>query len=192
MALSFDWNALKNKDIVQRIRHKINESINSNENADVVGSMHITEINFGSQPPELEITEFHDITTNKIKTAFSFYYEGDASITFYTRVELNPLVSTMKTIGSQAREEMGVLNSHLSLTAPIYITLSHFQLEGKVVLSYEQPYLFISLKNEALKKVKVNSSFDGCSASSAVARAVHQNLIKAFKTLTTKPVQVRL
>ena len=99
-------------------------------------------------------------------------------------------------MGDRAREQMGVLNAHLSLTAPIYITLSNLRLEGTINLQYEQPYLYVKLKGEsgehALKNVKVNSSFDGCSASEAVARSVYQSLQNFFNKLTHDPLRIRL
>jgi len=87
---------------------------------------------------------------------------------------------------------MGVHDSDTSLTAPLYISLSKFRLQGKVVVSYEKPFCVIALKNEALKDVTVNSSFDGCSASPVVEEVVRKNLLKCFQQLAQSPIRVRV
>jgi len=191
MSVQFDWSILSNKEVIQSIRCQLNQLANSDKNADKVGTMHITELNFGVQSPEIELVDVHDLSDSKVKTSFTFHYEGDATITFYSRVELNPLFSKRKA-GARGREHMGVFDAHSSLTAPLSITLSHFRLEGKVVMGFEKPYLTVSLKNEALKDVIVNSSFDGCSAAPMVASVVRKNLMSAFKGLVANPIRVRL
>jgi len=193
MSVSFNWTSLSSKELVQSIRQQLNQLANTNSEraADNVGAMHITELNFGEQPPDIQLVEINDLSESKVKTSLTFHYEGDATVTFYSRVELNPLFSKRKA-GSRGRDFMGVMDSHTSLTAPLYITLSHFRLEGKVVLGFEKPYLVVSLKNEALKDVTVNSSFDGCSASPMVAQAVRKNLMQMFRNMVQNPIRIRL
>jgi distribution and morphology protein 34 len=191
MSFAFDWGVLSNKDVVQAIRAQLNQSINSDKNGERVGSMHITELNFGKQAPEIEISEVTDLSDSKVKTSFSFSYQGEASLTFYSRVQLNAMYRPRK-VGREGRHHMGVYDSDISLTAPIYITLSNFRLEGKVVVAFEKPHLSVSLKNECLKDIVVNSSFDGCAASTAVASTVRKGLMTAVKHLNTKPVRIRI
>ncbi len=115
---------------------------------------------------------------------------SQSDVTVWT--QLNPMFRPRK-VGRESYQHMGVYDSDVSLTAPIYITLSNFRLEGKVVLGFEKPsFLLISLKNECLKDVTVNSSFDGCTAAPAVAATVRKGLFTAFKKLVTTPQRIQL
>ncbi len=114
MSFHFDWLVFSNKDVVQNIRDTLNHHIKSDKNGEKVGSMHITELNFGkqvcdlvglcsqateypclidfvSQAPEVEVSEVNELSDNKVKTSISFTYHGDASLTFYSRVEVRSL-----------------------------------------------------------------------------------------------------
>ena len=55
MSFAFDWDALSNKDLIQNIRKKINKALHSDANADVVGSFHITELNFGTEVSQASV-----------------------------------------------------------------------------------------------------------------------------------------
>jgi hypothetical protein len=191
MSFKFDWEALANKELAQQIRARINQAVKADKNSERVGSFYVTEINFGSQSPEITLVDVNELTESKVRTGFVFSYEGDATITFYTRIQLNPLLSS-KPCGMRGRQLMGVFQAHHSLIAPIYVSLSNLRLEGKVVVGYEKPYVLISLKNEALKSVQVNSSFDGCSASHAVERVVRNGLANVFSELVKNPLRLRL
>lgn len=191
MSIQFDWAAVSSKDIVEQIRKQLNAAINSDEKADRVGSAHITELNLGTTAPDLEIEDLNELSKDKIKTSFAFYYQGDASITFYTRTELNPMVNK-SAVADRCQFHMSLYDPHLSLTAPIYITLSNLHLDGKVVVTFEKPYLIVALKNEALKRVKVNSSFDGCAAAASVERSVRSKLEGAFQSFASKPFKIRI
>jgi hypothetical protein len=57
----------------------------------IVDDIHVTELNLGSIPPELEILEIGDLAEDRFRGIFKMSYTGDAFLTLKTRVQANPL-----------------------------------------------------------------------------------------------------
>jgi len=140
MSFKFDWSRIStNNGLREQLREKINcalqKSLAENENYTVVLRL----LDFGSEPPELQIVKINELKVDKIHLIFSFTYQGDAFMSFDVNLQVNPLVSDKGRIGHLSRTHMGTLSSHLPLHAGINTTLSKFEIEGTLELSIDVP-----------------------------------------------------
>ncbi|KAJ5603455.1 hypothetical protein N7537_006411 [Penicillium hordei] len=125
----------------------------------IVDDIHVTELNLGSIPPELEILEIGDLAEDRFRGIFKMSYTGDAFLTLKTRVQANPLntfLLTRPTFGSPVP-----LAAATPLTIPLQITLSDFKLSGFVILVFsKQKGITVVFRNDPLESLKVSSTFD--------------------------------
>ncbi|KAJ5322845.1 hypothetical protein N7452_011134 [Penicillium brevicompactum] len=125
----------------------------------IVDDIHVTELNLGSIPPDLEILEIGDLAEDRFRGIFKMSYTGDAFLTLKTRVQANPLntfLLTRPTFGSPVP-----LAAATPLTIPLQITLSDFKLSGFVILVFsKQKGITVVFRNDPLESLKVSSTFD--------------------------------
>ncbi|KGO67816.1 hypothetical protein PITC_044920 [Penicillium italicum] len=125
----------------------------------IVDDIHVTELNLGSIPPELEILEIGDLAEDRFRGIFKMSYTGDAFLTLKTRVQANPLntfLLTRPTFGSPVP-----LAAATPLTIPLQITLSEIKLSGFVILVFsKQKGITVVFRNDPLESLKVSSTFD--------------------------------
>lgn len=125
----------------------------------IVDDIIVTELNLGTQPPDLEILEVGDLADDRFRGIFKMSYSGDAFLTLKTRVQANPLNTYLTTRPSFATPEP--LAAASGLTIPLAITLSDIRLSGFVILVYsKQKGLTLVFRNDPLESLKVSSTFD--------------------------------
>ncbi|GAA5885072.1 hypothetical protein JCM3774_004534, partial [Rhodotorula dairenensis] len=133
-------------------------------------------------PPELEILEIGDLSTDRFRGIFRLTYSGDAYIVLQTRVQANPL--------NVPRPSLDILNSPRILFAaaplvvPMTLRLSNLSLRAIVVLVVSrQKGITLVFKNDPLEKVDVSSSFDGVeSVAGFIQREIENQLREAFRS----------
>jgi len=159
MSFKFDWSRIStNKELRDQLRDKINSALrkglSESENYAVV----LRHLDFGSEPPELQIVKISELKFDKVHLIFSFAYRGDAFMSFDVNLQVNPLVSDKGRIGHLSRTHMGTLSSHLPLPASIDTTLSKFEIDGTLELSIDVPHLSQEQEQIEMNKEKMTES----------------------------------
>jgi mitochondrial distribution and morphology protein 34 len=130
----------------------------------IVDDIVVTELNLGSTPPDLEILEIGDLAEDRFRGVFRMRYAGEAKIKLSTKVEGNPLRTSLETRRQGPAggwTDPGCLAADSGLTIPLVITLSEFRLSGFVILVFsKQKGLTIVFRNDPLESLKVSSTFD--------------------------------
>ncbi|CAG8876997.1 unnamed protein product [Penicillium nalgiovense] len=161
MAFNFNWSPLMaDASFYTRAQDLLTAALNKSPKPPIiVDDIHVTELNLGSIPPELEILEIGDLAEDRFRGIFKMSYTGDAFLTLKTRVQANPLntfLLTRPTFGSPVP-----LAAANPLTIPLQITLSDFKLSGFVILVFsKQKGITVVFRNDPLESLKVSSTFD--------------------------------
>ncbi|CAG8910231.1 unnamed protein product [Penicillium egyptiacum] len=160
MAFNFNWSPMADASFYTRAQDLLTAALNKSPKPPIiVDDIHVTELNLGSIPPELEILEIGDLAEDRFRGIFKMSYTGDAFLTLRTRVQANPLntfLLTRPTFGSPVP-----LAAATPLTIPLQITLSDFKLSGFVILVFsKQKGITVVFRNDPLESLKVSSTFD--------------------------------
>jgi len=140
MSFKFDWCRIStNKQLREQLREQINATIQKAVAENENDSIRLRTLDFGTEPPELQIAKISELKCDKVHLVFAFAYKGNASLSFDVNLQVNPLVSSRSRIGHLNRTHMGILSSHLPLHAFIDITLSKFQIDGTIDLCITIP-----------------------------------------------------
>jgi len=140
MSFKFDWSRISaNKELREQLREQINATIQKAAAENENHSIRLRTLDFGTEPPELQIAKINELKCDKVHLVFAFAYKGNASLSFDVNLQVNPLVSSRSRIGHLNRTHMGILSSHLPLHASIDITLSKFQIDGTIDLCITVP-----------------------------------------------------
>lgn len=93
MAFNFNWSPLMaDASFYTRAQELLTAALNKSPKPPIiVDDIHVTELNLGSIPPELEILEIGDLAEDRFRGIFKMSYTGDAFLTLKTRVQANPL-----------------------------------------------------------------------------------------------------
>jgi distribution and morphology protein 34 len=158
MAFNFNWSPLIADTV--RAREMLTTALNKSPKPPIiVDDIIVTELNLGTQPPDLEILEVGDLAEDRFRGIFKMSYSGDAFLTLKTRVQANPLNTYLSTRPSFATPEP--LAAASGLTIPLAITLSDIRLSGFVILVFsKQKGLTLVFRNDPLESLKVSSTFD--------------------------------
>ncbi|KAJ2899601.1 mitochondrial distribution and morphology protein 34 [Zalerion maritima] len=164
MAFNFNWSPLTaDADFYQRATGLLTAALNKSPKPPIiVDDIIVTELNLGSQAPDLDILEIGDIADDRFRGIFKMSYKGDAFLTLRTKVQANPLNTYLSSKPSFTSPSP--LAAQSGLTIPLSITLSDFKLSGFVILVFsKQKGLTIVFRNDPLESLKVSSTFDSIS-----------------------------
>ncbi|KAI4716338.1 hypothetical protein E4T48_07442 [Aureobasidium sp. EXF-10727] len=158
MAFNFNWSPLIGD--TSRARDMLTTALNKSPKPPIiVDDIIVNELNLGSVPPELEILEIGDLAEDRFRGIFKMSYAGDAYLTLKTRVQANPLNTSLSTKPAFASPQP--LAAASGLTIPIQITLSDIRLSGFVILVFSrQKGITLVFRNDPLESLKVSSTFD--------------------------------
>jgi distribution and morphology protein 34 len=158
MAFNFNWSPLIGD--TSRAREMLTTALNKSPKPPIiVDDIIVNELNLGSVPPELEILEIGDLAEDRFRGIFKMSYTGDAYLTLKTRVQANPLNTSLSTKPAFASPQP--LAAASGLTIPIQITLSDIRLSGFVILVFSrQKGITLVFRNDPLESLKVSSTFD--------------------------------
>jgi distribution and morphology protein 34 len=93
MSFLFSWNFFDKELLYERTRKVLKETMNKTKKPPIiVGDMDVESFDFGTVPPRLEILEIGDIGIDRFRGIFKVDYEGDASLTLRTRIEVSGLI----------------------------------------------------------------------------------------------------
>lgn len=90
MSFKFDWSPfLINDDNYDSISQVLTKALNRGPKPEaVVGDIKLNHLHLGNMPPRLHLVEVSDITDDCFRGAFRIEYDGDASISLQTFVEV--------------------------------------------------------------------------------------------------------
>ncbi|KAL8350293.1 hypothetical protein RB598_005556 [Gaeumannomyces tritici] len=161
MAFNFNWSPLAaDASFYQRARDLLTTALNKSPKPPIiVDDILVTEFNLGSVPPELEILEIGDLAEDRFRGIFKMCYSGDAFLTLKTRVQANPLNTSLHSKPSFTSPTP--LAAASGLTIPLQITLSEIKLSAFIIVVFsKQKGLTLVFRNDPLESLKVSSTFD--------------------------------
>ncbi|KWU43478.1 hypothetical protein RHOSPDRAFT_29639 [Rhodotorula sp. JG-1b] len=182
MSFNFEWPQFSEA-FYDDAREMLAQALNKGTKPPIIADrIEVKELNMGTMPPELEILEIGDLSTDRFRGIFRLTYSGDAYIVLQTRVQANPL--------NVPRPSLDILNSPRILFAaaplvvPMTLRLSNLSLRAIVVLVVSrQKGITLVFKNDPLEKVDVSSSFDGVeSVAGFIQREIENQLREAFRS----------
>ncbi|EQL35588.1 ERMES complex subunit [Blastomyces dermatitidis] len=161
MAFNFNWSPLMaDAGFYTRAQELLTAALNKSPKPPIiVDDIVVTELNLGSNPPELEILEIGDLAEDRFRGIFKMSYAGDAFLTLKTCVQANPLNTYLLTRHPFTSPQP--LAAATGLTIPLQITLSDIKLSGFVILVFsKQKGITVVFRNDPLESLKVSSTFD--------------------------------
>ncbi|KAI9308488.1 hypothetical protein BJ944DRAFT_281089 [Cunninghamella echinulata] len=165
MSFHFNWPEFDNtfyNEIKSHLEAGLNKGNNSKYIADHIS---VKEMDFGTSPPELEILEICELSTDYFRGIFKLTYEGDAFVTLKTKIQANPLYTPPSIIkGSPFLTtyfKTRMVAAHRPLFIPMQLGISNIILNGIITLSISKTKgITLVFKNDPLVKLKVTSTFD--------------------------------
>ncbi|KAG8890474.1 ERMES complex subunit [Tulasnella sp. 332] len=139
----------------------LNAALNKGSKPRIIADkIEVVELSMGTQPPELEIRDIGELTTEQFRGIFRLSYAGDAHIVLRTKVQANPLNHKKQGMDVMGQSR-GVLAAHQPLVVPMLLRLSNFKLNAYVVLVVsKQRGITLVFKTDPLQSLDVNSTFD--------------------------------
>ncbi|KAF9782197.1 hypothetical protein BJ322DRAFT_1111080 [Thelephora terrestris] len=160
MSFTFQWPRFSDQfheNAIQMLESALNKG---NKPPVIADRIEVVELEMGSQPPELEIRDIGELTTDQFRGIFRLTYSGDAHLVLRTKVQANPLNHKQPDIHLMTGSR-GMLAAKQPLVVPMLLRLSNFQLNSYVVLVVsKQKGITIVFKTDPLQHVDINSTFD--------------------------------
>ncbi|KAH9054870.1 hypothetical protein EDB87DRAFT_1567991 [Lactarius vividus] len=182
MSFSFQWPRFSDQFHTDAIE-MLNAALNKGPKPPVIADkIEVVELEMGTQPPELEIRDIGDLTTEQFRGIFRLTYAGDAYIVLRTKVQANPLNHKQPDIHIMTGSR-GMLAAKQALVVPMLLRLSHFRLSSYVVLVVsKQKGITLVFKTDPLQNVDINSTFDSIAViQSFIQREIEGLLRQMFR-----------
>ncbi|KAL8287223.1 hypothetical protein RQP46_003675 [Phenoliferia psychrophenolica] len=182
MSFNFEWPTFSEAYYADA-RDILEQALNKGTKPPIIADrIEVKELNMGTLPPELEILEIGDLSTDRFRGIFRLTYAGDAHIVLQTKVQANPLNvprPSLDVLGSPR-----ILFAAAPLVVPMTLRLSSLSLRAIVVLVVSrQKGITLVFKNDPLESVNVSSSFDGVeSVAGYIQRQIEHQLREAFRS----------
>ncbi|KAL1754755.1 hypothetical protein FB107DRAFT_215099 [Schizophyllum commune] len=160
MSFTFKWPRFSDQFHYDAIQ-LLNNALNKGDKPPVIADkIEVVELEMGTQPPELEVKDIGELTTDQFRGIFRLTYAGDAHIVLKTKVQANPLNHKQPDIHMLSGSR-GMLAAKHPLVVPMHLRLSHFKLNSYVVLVVsKQKGITLVFKTDPLQNVDINSTFD--------------------------------
>ncbi|GAA5880238.1 hypothetical protein JCM8547_004785 [Rhodosporidiobolus lusitaniae] len=182
MSFNFEWPEFS-PEFYEEAKTMLGTALNKGQKPPIIADrIEVKELNMGTIPPELEILEIGDLSTDRFRGIFRLTYSGDAHIVLQTKVQANPLNvprPSLDILGSPR-----ILFAAAPLVVPMTLRLSDLSLRAIVVLVVSrQKGITLVFKNDPLESVQVSSSFDGVeSVAGFIQREIENQLREAFRS----------
>ncbi|KAF8929146.1 ERMES complex subunit [Dissophora ornata] len=159
MAFRFQWPYFSDE-FIQEAKTMLTNALNKgNKPAVIVDHITVKELDMGTLPPELEMLEMGELSTERFRGIFKLTYNGDAHIVLQTKVQANPM--NVKKTDNPSYTRRGILAADQPLVVPMLLRISDFKLRGIIVLVVDQiKGITLVFKNDPLESVLVSSTFD--------------------------------
>ncbi|KAK4050347.1 ERMES complex subunit [Microbotryomycetes sp. JL221] len=182
MSFNFEWPTFSD-DFYADAKEMLAQALNKGEKPPIIADrIEVKELNMGTIPPELEILEIGDLSTDRFRGIFRLTYAGDAFIVLQTKVQANPLNVPRPSLDIFGAPR--ILFAAAPLVVPMTLRLSNLSLRAIVVLVVSrQKGITLVFKNDPLEAVNVSSSFDGVeSVAGFIQTEIEAQLREAFRS----------
>ncbi|KAM0790080.1 hypothetical protein ACM66B_005408 [Microbotryomycetes sp. NB124-2] len=182
MSFNFEWPTFSD-DFYADAKEMLAQALNKGEKPPIIADrIEVKELNMGTIPPELEILEIGDLSTDRFRGIFRLTYAGDAFIVLQTKVQANPLNVPRPSLDILGAPR--ILFAAAPLVVPMTLQLSALSLRAIVVLVVSrQKGITLVFKNDPLESVNVSSSFDGVeSVAGFIQTEIEAQLREAFRS----------
>lgn len=172
MAFNFRWPVFS-KQFHADAAAMLDSALNRDPKPKVIADdIKVEDIHMGTIPPELDMLEIGELSTDRFRGIFRLTYAGDAHLLLSTKVQANPLTrptsdgsaSPYEDVSSAIPSSMpsrGILFAARPLVVPMQLRLSGMRLKAIVVLVVsKQKGITLVFKNDPLESVEVSSTFD--------------------------------
>ncbi|KAF7731544.1 ERMES complex subunit [Apophysomyces ossiformis] len=181
MAFRFNWPEFDNE-FYDEAQSQLEAALNKgNKPKNIVDHIAVKELHMGTQPPELEILEIGELSTDKFRGIFKLTYAGDAYIVLQTKVQANPMHSKQSDLPRHTRPS--ILAADQPLVVPMLLRISDLKLRGIVVLVVSKTKgITLVFKNDPLESILVSSTFDSVtSVRNFLQREIEKQLRNLFQ-----------
>ncbi|CAO3592068.1 unnamed protein product [Absidia cylindrospora] len=189
MSFQFNWpdfDPIFHAETKQQLETALNKEKKSKYIADHI---FVKELNMGSKPPELEILEICELSTDYFRGIFKLTYCGDSFIELKTKIQANPLHSPSSLhnerpyyqplLPSYSRPSM--VTAAQPLVIPMLLRISDVRLNGIIVLSVSATKgVTLVFKNDALESLLVSSTFDIVSSIKSFLQQQIESQLRTF------------
>ncbi|GAA6002504.1 ERMES complex subunit MDM34 [Rhodotorula paludigena] len=182
MSFAFEWPEFS-ESFYADAREMLAQALNKGQKPPIIADrIEVKELDMGTIPPDLEILEIGDLSTDRFRGIFRLTYSGDAYIVLQTKVQANPLNVPRPSVDILGTPR--ILYAAAPLVVPMTLRLSNLSLRAIVVLVVSrQKGITLVFKNDPLESVEVSSSFDGVeSVAGFIQREIEAQLREAFRS----------
>ncbi|KAL9652303.1 hypothetical protein ABK040_011961 [Willaertia magna] len=186
MSLHFNWNEWKQEPIIELVKTKLSEIINSNieNNPILIDPLKITDFSFGTTSPKLSIENIPKLSLTQQEIHIRFFYEGNGYIKLKTRVQINQLYMPQQQ-SSYLGYSLGIGNRLIGqypTDLPVEVAVSDLKLDGIIIIKLENDFIqninlknvlnknevpmdrniniYIQLKNNPLERLDISTIFE--------------------------------
>ncbi|KAK9461667.1 uncharacterized protein V1516DRAFT_672638 [Lipomyces oligophaga] len=178
MSFHLSWPFSTEQNVYPRAAALLTDALNKGTKPPIiVDDILVKELNFGKEPPQLEILEIGDLADDRFRGVFKVNYGGDAFMTLQTPVEANAL--NIYSHLTPSFTNPGFLAAHSSLNIPLTITLSEIKVSGIVILVFSKAKgATIVFRNDPLESIKISSTFDSVPAIARLIQTQIENQLR--------------
>lgn len=180
MSFTFKWEHFDQEHIYSRAKELLTDALNKGQKPPIiVDRIDVQELSLGDIPPRLEILDIGDLGVDRFRGIFKLNYSGNASLTFATKIQANPLnIVTQNAPGFSFPKVVGAANP---FPIPLMLTLSDIRMSGIIILVYSKAKgLTLVFRNDPLESIRVSSTFDALPGIAKFVQVQIENLIRTL------------
>lgn len=180
MSFTFKWEHFDQEHVYTRAKELLTDALNKGQKPPIiVDRIDVQDLSLGDVPPKLEILDIGDLGVDRFRGIFKLNYEGNASLTFATKIQANPLnIVTQNAPDFSFPKIVGAANS---FPMPLTLTLSDIRMSGIIILVYSRAKgLTLVFRNDPLESIRVSSTFDALPGIAKFVQVQIENLIRTL------------
>lgn len=163
MSFRFSWKFVNVDELYDNCKQSMTLSIaQSKRPPKLVEPLKVVDLDFGTDPPELEFHSIPAVDETKVHVVFKLKYSGNANVTVQTTVQANPLLEVFEAAPKEWPHFVRprTLGATSSLILPFKMKLNNVQLDALVDVTYTKQGLVCVFRNNPVKSVSATSSLD--------------------------------
>lgn len=186
MSFHINWSAFSSQsDFQNHIRELLTNALNKSKPHILEDRIKVTNLDWGSEAPRLELLEVGDIAADRFRGVFKLNYTGGATITISTKIQANLLNVWTKSNPSSFTTPK-YAGATESFPIPLHLTLRNIRLQGTVIVVFSKVRgLTLVFRNDPLQGIDVSSSFDNFPI---IATFLQQQIETQIRTLFREEV----
>ncbi|KAI8341418.1 hypothetical protein BC941DRAFT_329701, partial [Chlamydoabsidia padenii] len=164
MSFHFNWPEFDSS-FYEEAKKQLETALNKEKKSKhIADHIIVKELHMGTKPPELEVLEIGELSTDYFRGIFKLTYCGDSYIELQTKVQANPLYNPPllnHQILLPRYSRPNIVAAAQPLVIPMLLRISNVKLNGIITLSVSKSKgVTLVFKNNALEHLQVSSTFD--------------------------------